>query len=84
MNEQELALVEEAYRQALPNIVYAAELKELVDQTTKLAQISEVISLLKEKISSTSDMTRKTDLRIFLTQLQRLIAKEKGINSDSP
>lgn len=84
MDDQGRTLVEEAYRRALPNIVYASELREVLGQAVGLAEVEEVVSLIKERIASTSDITRKTDLRIFLSQLLRLMEKEKSINLAGP
>lgn len=77
MHEEEIALIKEVYLHVLPNIVYTREFENFLKQNSESENLQIFVSRLKETISRAADMTRKTDYRIFLNEIQRRMASRE-------
>ncbi|MEM3402378.1 MAG: hypothetical protein QXH08_04045 [Candidatus Hadarchaeales archaeon] len=64
MLDEDAKFLKEVLSSVLPNIVYHDELKEIVEQGVAGCES-------KKMIASETDITRKTDKRIFLNEMRR-------------
>ncbi|MEM3519137.1 MAG: hypothetical protein QW179_05575 [Candidatus Hadarchaeales archaeon] len=72
MLDEDAKFLKEVLSSVLPNIVYPDELKEIVEQGVAGCESIEVfIQNFKKMIASETDITRKTDKRIFLNEMRR-------------
>ncbi len=76
MREDDARLVMDSLSSVAPYIAYPQELKELVESELKNSEdIGVFIENTRQKVSGRTDVTRKTDVQIFLNELRRRIQK---------
>lgn len=80
MLEEDVKLVKASFSSVMPYIAYPGELRELIEKEIEGCDCIETfLEKIKEGISGTNDITRKTDEQIFLNELRRRARKS---NSD--
>jgi hypothetical protein len=74
MHEADSRVARDTLESVLPNIVYPDELRNLVErELEKSGDMSAFLENIKKAISEQSDITRKTDWRIFFNELRRRV-----------
>jgi hypothetical protein len=70
--------IQRAFYSVLPYLVYPQELRMLLEKKSVMTPCALIEELKKESL--TLDEVRRTDIRIFLNELERLIrAGEEGV-----
>ncbi|MEM2878668.1 MAG: hypothetical protein QXG10_03885 [Candidatus Hadarchaeales archaeon] len=74
MNEELARKVREAFEDALPYLARPAEVKEIVINMAERAEsVGELINTLDEKASEVEDRLLKTDLKIVINTIEKLV-----------
>lgn len=76
MHEEDARFVRDSLSSVAPYITHPQELKELVESELKNSEgIDAFIENVRQKVSGSADVTRKTDVQIFLNELRRQVKK---------
>ncbi|MFN4132847.1 MAG: hypothetical protein ACK4GQ_00525 [Candidatus Hadarchaeales archaeon] len=79
MLDEDAKFLREVLFSVLPNIVYPDELREIVEREVDHNEsIKAFAEDFKKMIDSETDMTRKTDKRIFLNEMRRMAKHRYG------
>lgn len=77
MSEIDARLARDTLQFVLPNIVYPAELRNLVERELgKSDNTQSFVENIKQAVSGQNDNTKKTDWRIFLNEFRRRVSKK--------
>lgn len=70
------AIILDAFRSAAPHLCEPSKIKEVIEELVERADsIKKIIDELQRRIIECCDVTRKTDLKIFLMFLEKEVAR---------